>query len=310
MSLNMKNSVLLAKLEPTPGVDAAPTGALNAILCRNMSVNPLEQDIAQRDLVVPYFGNDEQIPTTTRMSISFEVEMAGSGVPGTAPAWGPLHRACGMKETVVAATEVNYTPKSKDFEAMTIVYNLDGVQHKMIGARGTVSARQDSRGIPVWAYTFTGLYVDVVDATVLSVDYSKFLKPLAVNERNTPQLILHGQSVVTESSSFDVGNTVVYRNLINFEGVDITDRETKGQIVFQATKVATYDWFAAVKNANTGNFSVVHGLTAGNIVEINAGKVQIVNPRITDSDNKAMMNLDMNFIPTSAGNDEFEIVSR
>lgn len=310
MSLSNKNSVLLAKLETTYATDAAPTGAMNAILCRNVSVTPLEQDLQQRDVVVPYFGNDEQIPASTRMLLSFEVEMAGSGIPGTAPAWGPLHRACAMNETIVASTEVTYTPKSKNLESATLVYNVDGVQHKMIGARGTVSSKTDSRGIPVWAYSFTGIYVDVVDAAVLTVDYTKFLKPIAVNDRNTPQMVLHGQNVVMESQSVDIGNNVVYRNLVNFEGVNITDRATRGKIVFEATKVTQYDWFAAVKNGNTGNFSIVHGLTAGNIIEINGGKVQIVNPTITDSEGTAMMNLDLNFIPTSAGNDEYEIVSR
>lgn len=46
------------------------------------------------------------VPTTTGARLTFRVELKGSGVPGTAPSYGPLLRACGMGETVNAGTAV------------------------------------------------------------------------------------------------------------------------------------------------------------------------------------------------------------
>lgn len=309
MGLNLRNSVVLAALESTYGTDATPTGAANAVLAKNVQVSPLEQDSVQRDLVRPYFGNDEQIPVGTRISMQFEVELAGSGAAGVAPAYGPLLQACAMDETVDLA-DVRYTPVSSNFKSLTLVYNLDGVRHKAIGCRGTVVFAFDARGIPVMRFSFIGLYANVVDATVSGVDFSAFKKPKSVNYRDTPSCSLFGQSVVMQSLSLDVGMQVVYRNLVGFEGVNLTDRAARGAISFEYTKVATYDWFANIKAGNSGAISLVHGLTEGNIVELSASNVQITTPSIGDSDGIAMLNLNLNYNPTEAGNDEFELIVR
>lgn len=310
MNLSMNKSVLLAKTEGTYNVDAAPTGALNAILAINLTVTPLEQESQQRNLVRPYMGNDEQIPVGTKVSISFEVEASGAGAAGDVPAYGILLTSSGMEEEITVDTDVRYKPISSAFKSLTMIYNLDGVSHKCTGARGSVELTFPAKGVPRYKFTFVGLYADVVDANVVGVDYSAFIKPLAVNKRNTPTSTLFGQAIVTQSLSLDVGMTVAYRNLVGYEGVDLTDRASRGKILFQYTKVATYNWFAAIKAGNSGALSFVHGLTAGNIVEIAASNVQIINPSISDSDGTAMLGLDLNYNPTEAGNDEFEIIVR
>lgn len=310
MSLFNRKSVLLAKIETTYGVDASPTGALNAMLVKGVSVTPLAQDLVQRDVVQPFFGNDEQIPTGTRVELKFAVELAGSGTAGTAPKYAPLLLACAMLETVNASTDVTYTPVTDNIKSATMIYNLDGVQHKMLGARGSVSFSVSAKGIPEAQFSFVGLYADVVDASVLSVDYSGFEKPLAANDRNTTTAELHGNAIVMQSFSLDVGNSVVYRNLVGSESVLITDRASKGQVMFEAQRVADYDWFAAVRDGDSGSINIVHGLTAGNIVEFVGTSVQIVNPQIGDSDGVAMMTVDTNFIPSTAGNDEWSLIIR
>jgi len=310
MGLNMRNSVLLAKLEVTYGVDATPTGALNAMLAKAVNVSPLEQDSVQRDLVRPYFGNDEQIPVGTRIAISFEVELAGAGAAGDAPAYGPLLQACAHSETIEALVDVRYKPITSNQKSVTMIYNLDGVQHKALGCKGSAAFALDARGIPVMRYTFTGLYADVVDAAVADVDFSSFLKPKSVNYRDTPSCTYFGQNIVVQSLSLDAGLQVVYRNLIGFEGVNITDRAARGALSFEYQKVATYNWFQKIKDGDSGALNLVHGLTEGNIVELAAPNVQPTGPTISDSDGIAMLNLNLNYNPTEAGNDEYELIIR
>lgn len=312
MGLNMRNSVLLAKLEITPGVDATPTGAMNAILAKAINVSPLEQDSVQRDLQRPYFGNDEQIPVGTRIGITFEVELAGAGTAGDAPAYGPLLLACAHSETI-DLTDVRYKPVTQSPDAqktVTMIYNLDGVQHKALYCKGSVSFAFDARGIPVMRYAFVGLYADVVDAAVTGVDFSAFIKPKSVNYRDTPSCTYFEQPIVVQSCSLDAGLQVVYRNLIGFEGVRITDRAARGALSFEYQKVATYNWFQKVKNNESGPLNLVHGTVAGNIVELDAPNVQPTGPTISDSDGTAMLNLNLNYNPTEAGNDEYELIIR
>ncbi len=313
MGLNMRNSVLLAKLETTYGVDATPTGALNAMLAKAVNVSPLEQDAVQRDLQRPYFGNDEQIPVGTRIAITFEIELAGSGAEGDAPAYGPLLLACAHSETINALVDVRYKPitvSPDDQDSVTLIYNLDGVQHKALGCKGTVSFAFDARGVPVMRFAFTGLYADVVDAAVTGVDFSAFIKPKSVNYRDTPSCTYFGQPIVVQSCSLDVGLQVVYRNLIGFEGVRITDRAARGALSFEYQKVIQYNWFQKVKNNESGALNLVHGTVAGNIIELAAPNVQPTGPTISDSDGTAMLNLNLNYNPTEAGNDEYELIVR
>lgn len=103
MPLLYNQRTVLVKIESSYGVDASPTGSANAVQCRNLDIVPLEAQNVSRDLVRPYYGNSDQLPTAVYGKISLEVEMAGSGTAGTAPAWGPLLRACGVAETVLAA---------------------------------------------------------------------------------------------------------------------------------------------------------------------------------------------------------------
>jgi hypothetical protein len=102
MPLLTRRTAILAKTESQYATDAAPDGT-DAILIRDLTVTPIEAEVVSRDLIRPYLGNSDQLLAQTRVSLSFEVEMAGSGDAGTAPRFGSLLRACGMNQTITAA---------------------------------------------------------------------------------------------------------------------------------------------------------------------------------------------------------------
>jgi hypothetical protein len=308
-----RKMALLAKIETTYGVDSVPTGAANAMLVRNAQINPLTVEAQARELMRPYLGNDEDIVGAFYGSLSFEVEAAGSGAAGTAPKVGPLLRGCGMAEVVSAGVEVTYTPVSAAFESLTMHFNLDGVLHKFTGARGNLGFRGNNREATMWTFSFTGLFVPVVDAALPSVNYAGFIKPLAFNTANTPAFSLHGvsgASAVLRNLSIDLANQVSYRNLVNSEMVQILDRKPVGTIEMEATNMATKNWWNAVRDSVTGALALQHGATAGNIIEINAPAVQITAPNYSDFEGAAMMTGGLKLQPTTAGNDEIEIVFR
>jgi hypothetical protein len=230
----MRNAVLLVALQPTAGVGAAPTAAANAIMAMNISAQPVSAEFAKRNNIKPYLGNMGSVQVAIHAEISFEVELAGAGAAGTAPKWGPLLRACAFSETITAGTSVVYAPVTTNMEFATLHYNLDGVLFKMTDAKGTVSFELNAKGIPVMKFKFIGLYSTPTDAAVpTNVDYSGFKEPLAVNSVNTPTVALHGVAGKVQSLSVDMANQTVYRNLIGYEGIIITDRQPTGSITME-----------------------------------------------------------------------------
>lgn len=310
MSKLMRNVLLLLKIQPVAGTDPVPTAPLNAILCRAITPQPISAEFVDRDNIRPYFGNAGSVLAAIHSECEFEVEMAGSGTAGTAPKWAPLLRACGFAETLVAVTSASYAPITNGQEAATLYYYLDGILHKMTDAKGSVSFSLSAKGIPVMRFKFVGLYTTPTDsATPTTADYSGFKDPLAVNAVNTPTWSLHGFTGKLASLDIDVANQITYRNLVGGDSVVLTDRKPAGSAVMELEAVATKDWWTTIKNNTLGALSITHGVTAGNIIQITAPKVQLTNPAYSDSDGIAMITTSLNFQP-NIGNDELVIVSK
>lgn len=309
MALLARKKTILVKTEATYLTDPVPTGAANAILVRNLDLTPQEADFADRDLIRSYFGNSEQLPGATRGMLSFEVEMSGSGTVAVAPAYGPLLRACAMSEVVTVTTgPTTYAPISAAIESVTIYFNVDGVFHKFLGARANVSLSWSIKNIPVYKFSFTGVYVAVADAAIPTPTYTAFIKPLQVSNVNTTPFTLHSYSAVASDLSIDFGNQVVHRSLIGgAESVLITDRKVSGSVTIEATTVTAKDWFAICKAATIGAIDITHGTVANNKVQVTSSGVQLANPRYSDQDGIQMLQMDLRFVPTS-GNDELSIV--
>ena len=106
----MRKTVILVKTEVTPGTDPTPTGAANSILAKNLTLTPMEVSYDERNNIRGFFGNFESLPTMRISKVSFEVEAAGSGTAGTAPAYAALLTSCGATEALVAVTSAAYTP--------------------------------------------------------------------------------------------------------------------------------------------------------------------------------------------------------
>jgi len=302
-----RKKVLLAKIEATYGTDAAPA-ATDAILTNNLEITPYDGNTVSRNLIRATLGNDASINVAPNVKITCAVELAGAGVAGDAPAWGALLRACGFSETVNAGTDVVYAPVSAGFESATLHYEQDGQLHKVVGCRGTVSLDLSAGALPSLKFNFTGLYQKPV-AGSLAADLSAFQIPLPVTKANTPTYSVHGYSAIATSLTLDIANNVIHRNVIGEEAVKITDRSPSGQMTIDAPTLAEKDMFALVEShngINTGSIQVVHGITAGNIVQIDAPKTQLQTISPTDLDGQFGYQLNVSYLPVD-GDDEVMI---
>jgi len=380
MTLLTRKRAILSKIETTYGVDPTPTGAANAILMSNLTVSPMEMTLVQRNNIKAYLGNNSSVLAAIYAKVSFDVEIAGSGTAGTAPAFDSLLRACALSATALAApvtgtatagsagtitlaapasavdgayagmtinitggtgvgqsgvigsyvgatkvatlttpfgvvtdatsvydlpAQVIYTPVSGGFESTTIYANVDSVVHKLLGARGTVSAKMAVGAIPIFTFAFTGLFVTAADGAMPAVTLSAFQQPLAMNSQNSTDLVVAGYAAsVASDFSFDYANTVVFRSLVGgAESVVLTDRKPAGSITQEATTVAAKDWWTQIKNVTLGVFSITHGTAAGNKVKIDAPSMQLTTPAYADKDGITMLTTKLDMIPVN-GNDE------
>lgn len=297
---------LLAAVEETYGVDVVPTALANAIRCTDVSFNPLAADKVERNLNFPHLGAQPSLQAGEHNELSFKVELAGSGTAGVAPGWGALMRGCGMAETIVEATSVTYDPVSAGYESISCYFNLDGILHKFTGGRGNVKLMLAPKQIPYLEFSFLGLLVPAVDAALPAVDFSGWPAPLTCSKTNTPTWSIHGYGAIGESLSLDVGNKVEMRQLIGEDSVQITDRKGSGSMVIEAPLLAVKDFVAISRARSRGALSVVHGLSAGNIVTIAAPKCEIDPPSYGNS--QSINNITLPLIPCfDAGDDELSI---
>jgi len=309
MALLTRKRLILIEEESTYGTDAGPEGA-DAVLVRDLSIVPQQSDVVSRDLIRPYLGASEQLLANTRVECTFSVELAGSGTAGTAPRYGKALKACGFGEAVVADTSVTYTPLSADFDSVTIHYNLDGVRHKVTGARGTFSITANVGEIPTIDFTMTGIYVAPDDSAQPTVSYANQATPLIFKKGNTTDLNVMGLTTAKLSNySLDMGNEIVYRELVGGTGeVLLTNRNVTGSVQIEAVSIATKDYFATALADTLGIIEFTHGTTAGNKVKVDTAKADIADVSYGDLDGIAMLEIPFTAVPSTSGNDELEIV--
>ena len=318
MARYLRNTAILLKLEVTPGVDAVPTGAANAMLVSNLSINPLVANNVSRDNIRPYFGNTEELAGATHVEMSFDIEIAGAGAAGMAPKYGPALQACGMAETLTAGTCAEYTPITDNQKSATIYWYDSGVLHSALYSKGDVALAMGIEGRPVFRFKFTGLYVPVTAAANPAVTLTGFQKPLVITDANTGDLTFGGAyaaGAVTGGTPFtsrglpelNLGNTVAFTPLVGGDTIDITDRKTTLKTELDLTAAQTAAKYAEVLANATSSVSMQHGSVAGNIVLLFMPVVQLVNPSKGDANGRRLEAFDGRVIPTSNGNDELVI---
>lgn len=316
----IRNTVILAKIETTYGVDAAPTGA-DALLVSNVSITRNTTNV-NRDLIRGYMGASEQLVGTRSIECEFTVELAGSGTAGTAPAWGKLLRACGCAEVIVGSptpTHVEYTPVSAGFESLTIYYYLDGLVHKALGCRGTVDIRVPLGERPVMQFRFTGIDGGAAAQANPTPTLAAWKTPIVVTDPNTGDITLDGAysagaisgGTVYPSRGLEVtlGQSVQYIPLLGGDQVDITGRETTGRMTLDLTAAQEAAMIADIAANKLTSVGITHGTAAGNTIVLFAPAVQRINPRVEDVEGRALVSMDLRLTP-SFGNDEIRVVAK
>lgn len=302
-----RKRVILFKRETVYGTDSVPTGAANAIQISEANVTPLAGDDIDRGILYPSLGASPDLLAGHHVQCEFAVEIAGAGAPvDTIPGYGALLRACGMSETVNAGVSVAYDPVSSGEDSGTGYFHMDATLHKFLGARGNCRLEFPARAVPHFMFSLLGLWVAPAGAALPTAVFAGFKTPRTVSKANTPTFTIDGYAAVMRSLTLDMGNQVVHRDLVNSEVVHRPDRQATGTLVIEAPALATKDFFALAKAETLVALQLIHGVGAGNIVQVDAPKVQLKRPSYSEDEGIVMLNLPLKFT-RNAGDDEFKI---
>lgn len=304
--MNKNRAVILAKIESTYGVDAAPSAATNAIFCSEPEIEVQTKKI-ERANVRSTYGAQLPINIGEGVKITFACEARGSGTAGTAPEIGPLLRACGLTETINAGVDVQYDPHSDGLggESVTIWFYRHNLLHKVVGCRGTVKLEAKANEVGKFTFEFTGLYANPVDDTLPTATYNQTLPPVF----QSASLSFDSYAAVVESLSIDLGNSISRRPDANAaSGIleyFIGDRQVKGEIDPEAVALTTKDFWTMWRSSSAVAFTATIGQTAGNKLTVSGPKVAIDELKYGDRENILTYSMPLIFTP-NAGDDEIK----
>lgn len=317
-----RNRVLLAKMQPDADTDPTPE-ASNAIKTQNLTWNPYEGNRLDLEEDRLSLGGFQSINTSPQIGMSCDVYFTGSG-DAEDTVWGgsPLLRACGLSETVNTDTDVTYQPVSADFEEVALYFVREvggaGVLHKALNCKGNMQIQLAAEQLPLFQFDgFVGKFVEPISPSDITPAPANFGTPLAVTKDNTPTFSIDADGTAwtpcINSFSFNLGNTVSWKDEPNCIGSVIEDRRSTGQIVVRAPNVGDrdiWDWIMAHAGITMTDLSVIHGTTAGNIVELDIPEVQFTGISETNVRGELYYTIDFSALPTSSGDDEISIITR
>ncbi|MEL7098289.1 MAG: phage tail tube protein [Pseudomonadota bacterium] len=308
MGLHWNTKILLAAVETTYGEDVTPAAA-NGVLTKDLAIMPMEGNDQERDLDLPYMGGRGAISTNLHAKLTFKVELAGRGIAGTPPAWGPLIRACGCAEVLpVGQDVVEYSPVSDSHESVSFYFFLDRTRHRILGARGTCKIVLEAENIPYLEFEFTGLWAQPTEAArVIPSNFAQFQKPFAVSSDNTPVFTLDGTALTMRSFSLDFGNQIEPRFLVGGESILIADRREVVEAVVEAVPVTSFNVYSLARSRATFPLRLTHGTGAGLTTEIEVDAAQMMRLNaLNEEQGVAEWPLRMS-AEVQSGNDQFLI---
>lgn len=195
-------------------------------------------------------------------------------------------------------------PVSDNFESITLGMNKDGIYHSMPGSFGTFQITAEAGQYAKVEWTFTGKWVDPVDADFAFPTYEKTL-PAQVE---VARLRVDNFYAIVAKFTYDQANDINVRQDVSspegYIGTRITARTPKGGIDPEADSVANQDFWSKLGSAKRMPFQMRVGKNAGNIIWVFAPSTQYTGLTYQDRDGIMTFDAELRFSRYN-GNDEF-----
>jgi len=190
-------------------------------------------------------------------------------------------------------------PVSDGFESLTLVLNMDGVEHRMYGSYGTFSINAEAGDYAKIEWEFQGTYEDPTDKPLPQCNYETTI-PAQVEDYT-----------IVNAWSFEQGNDIQIRPDVSsgegYVGTRIVSREPKGGIDPEAELVSTHDFWGKLGRAERMSFQIRIGTEKGNTIWFLSPSVQYTGLTYQDRDGIRAYDAELKYSRVF-GNDEICII--
>jgi len=287
--LYVKKTLIAAALDPVVGevyVGEALTGVATidssmAFVATDVKIKPVIE-MVDRKPINNGFSTAQSVPGKKYVECTFTVELAGSGIAGTAPKWADLLEACGCVKEALADGILYKTGFSE--KTATIYVWMDGILVKLISGAGNVKINTPVGDVGKVEFSFKGLYATPEDVTHPTNVPTDILPPVVTSAG----LTVGGYAPVAQSVSLDFGNDVKLRDNINspdgYSFAYISDRNPTGSIDPDAFTRAEYDIWTKLEAGSTESLEMTIGDVPGNKVQILCPAIQYTGAEFGERD--------------------------
>lgn len=276
----MDRQLLLYKQEVTYGTDPV-AAAINTLRAENVRYTLKGTKVAT-EVSKPGVGATPSFLYGEHAEVSFEIPLAGSGVAGTAPKWGPLMLSTGWTEDIEADESVTYALRSDPSAANSGAFKWRDAKrtHVMLGCRGRVGFKGAKGQRPMLTYTYKGLYVPVTAGASLVAADANFTgwteaEPIA-QARTT--FSLDGVNMALRDISAEAGDNVQFVDLPHQENVALLgERAFTGKLKATTPAIGDFNPETPWRSREILPFILTHGTVAGSVVTV-SGQGQVNEP--------------------------------
>ena len=283
-----RRTVIEVALETVAGTDPS-TGFLPILA---WDVDPdIKGEVLERPILRDTLSPMPHKIGIKEISVSFKSELKSGGLNGTgviAPEMGNLLQGCGFgTASHLGSNPIIYSLKSSEADMKTIslyVY-IDGNQHKIVGARGTVKFNMEAGKYGICEWEFQGVYTAVIAKTIPDVSAASTISPPIIYNSDFQ---IAGFSPVCSRLAIDLGNNVVRRDDLNATfGVNsfrISDRMPKMEFDADAVVESSNPFWGDWVGEKVDTYAIVAGSGVGGEEIQFSGYFQFETNKYADAD--------------------------
>ncbi len=263
-------------------------------------------EMNKRPLMRDSVSKIPDLPGVRSSQVTFDVELVGNSLGGTAPEWSALMKGCGFVENAASGV-VTYSLSSNpsDFKSLTIGVYTDGLLSKLWGARGSASLIMESGKPGIVRFSFQGADFEITDTALPAPSFDTAIPAPFKGATFT----MNGQALKVGSLNLALNNQLELRRDITSQSghrsAMITGRDASGSFDPELELVATHDFYGLWKSGQTSALTAEWGT--------GAAKVRVTSPccqyrGVRWQDKGALRGLLVDFSLTEdAGSDELEL---
>jgi hypothetical protein len=222
---------------------------------------------------------------------------------------------CGMEAPLISAgidAKQKFAALGAALSSATVhTYRGANQRRRGRGARGAITAINFTAG----QYAFIGISLTALLGTIpfdqsalAAPDFSRFKDPQEVSTANT-SFTLDGYAAVLRSFVLQDDAEITLRNLVGANYVRRGNYALKGKIIIEAPEHNTKNYLATLESGALIATQMIHGVGAGNIIQLDAPRLQIVDISDSAESDVAMYEIDV-LLTINVGQDDILITAK